>query len=632
MNILPQELVKIILSKRSAALQDACKEFRTLYKESVGSLTVDSDDIDFDDVERCAKTLPCLSSLSLIHSEWKLDWILREDLLAHLSQSTIGLRKIALRNMTVETLTPLASLRRLTEIEVADVIESTSFAALTDLGELRTLVWVPSRQSRTTKDMEGIGKLSQLKSLYIYEEEDDNLIEDIDLMIVEDDIEWLSGLVSLETLHFDFPSIRDFSSLGKMNNLRDICLKKITYLDLDDDVRSVMPLAALSALTSLLLQNHPLHYEGSDLSPLSTLTRLKILDVDLGVGVESALAGLSGLDVFRFGEFVDIPRMSRMFSSSLSNLCTVRLSTHFYDDDEFDDDELEQFVPLLDSFQNLDKLNTLEISGYPIVSKSLPPMRHLTRLVIERAQGFDMFRPTVMCRLTNLQELCIHDCPMLTHISFGYGVNTALEKLDLSGNENLEDIRGLRHMTSLLELDLGGCYKVREFHHLNSLSRLRRLDLSKTMIKSLVPLGSLRELRELRIVGSKIDSVDFKLLTNIEVLDLSHNAIVGFETSSEHLRRLDLSDNCIERVNMDVKMPNLESLSLRRNRLRYFGDLAVICPNVEYLDLSWNHLGNQGIRNLNSRELHRLKKIDLSVNNITDTLKHTIHPYARVAL
>ena len=628
MNILPQELVKIIIVSKPSALRDTCQEFRKLFKESVRSLTVKSDDIiDFDDVERCVKTLPRLSSLTLIHSEWKLDWILREDLLTGFLQSMIGLREITLENMTLESLSPLTSLRRLREIDVADVIDGSSFAALVDLGELRTLVWAPPSLSKMRECMEGIGKLSQLKSLYVYEEEDDILIED-------DYIDSLSDLVSLETLHLGKTGIRDFSSLGKMKNLRDICFKKIKYVD-DGVLPSVTPLAALTSLTSLLFQTLRVYEEGLDLSPLSTLTGLKILDVDnSSVGVESALDGLTGLEVFRVEGielFVDIPRMSRMFSSSLSNLCQVRLSTYLYDDDRFDDAQLEQFVPLLDSFRNLDKLATLEIFGYPIVSTSLPPMRHLTRLVIRRAQGFDMFKPTVMCRLMNLQELCIHDCPSFTKVSFGYNVNTALKKLNLAGNENLECIRGLRHKTSLHSLDLSGCSKIRDFFYLYYIHNLRHLDLSNTMFKNLASLSSLRELRELHVVDSKIDSVvGIELLKNLEVIDLSHNAIVEFKASSwDHLLRLDLSYNSIERVDdMDVRMPNIETLSLRRNRLIFVGDLRGICPNVKDLD----HLGNQGIRNCNSHELHSLKKIDLSVNNIIDVSERSIHPYARVTL
>lgn len=151
-----------------------------------------------------------------------------------------------------------------------------------------------------------------------------------------------------------------------------------------------------------------------------------------------------------------------------------------------------------------------------------------------------------------------------------------LESIDLSGQNDIIDIKWLAWVPELKTLNLDGCWKIRRLSILSDSKKLTSLNLSNRRIDSLNWIG---------------------LLTNLENLNLS---------------KCELRQN--EEFNQLNKLTKLKKLNLSKTN---FNDIFHLTPLVEIkeLDLSFSKI-NSNLEELKSLKL--LKKLDLAGLKVDD--------------
>ncbi|NXU71863.1 EPYC protein, partial [Oreotrochilus melanogaster] len=82
-----------------------------------------------------------------------------------------------------------------------------------------------------------------------------------------------------------------------------------------------------------------------------------------------------------------------------------------------------------------------------------------------------------------------------------------------------------------------------------------------------------------------------------------------------NLKRIDLTANFISEIHEDAfrKLPQLEELVLRDNRIRHLPELP---STLTFIDVSKNSLGRKGIRNEAFKDLHELQRLYITDNNL----------------
>ncbi len=327
--------------------------------------------------------------------------------------------------------------------------------------------------------------------------------------------------------------------------------------------------------------------------------------------------------------------------------------------DGFENDYgVEESLAAVPSLPLLEQLCLLDVSEFDDRAKVLPLLRSplLGRLegLGVRAEHVIRDRLSMLSFLPRLKSLRFHqwDSGNGDAEFFQGGCFSSLRRLELMdrGGANAELVAALvssPHLQGLEELLL---MKVRF-----SVDGLEHL-----------AAGRLPHLRRLEITGSDLTPTALKhllggpLLETAEVLDLSSNKLGrGGNTAAfllaktdrlPRLRRLVLNGNGFGgayALGYGGGLAALESLHLRTNPLqdRGFRDLVYSLPglrelNVSYasltwqgtdslarswpaglevLDLSWNHLGDQGVQALAAcPHLHSLKALDLSYCEVGD--------------
>ena len=132
--------------------------------------------------------------------------------------------------------------------------------------------------------------------------------------------------------------------------------------------------------------------------------------------------------------------------------------------------------------------------------------------------------------------------------------------------KNIENVKGIEHLTSLLYLDLS-------FNNISS-----------------IDVGGQSKLKYLDLAYNRLDHINVSNLCNLEVLDLFHNKL-----SSVHINRLS----------------NLHELNLSNNKLTSINISSL--SKVQYLNLSYNKLSSLEISNLTN-----LRNLYLSFNKLSN--------------
>lgn len=209
-----------------------------------------------------------------------------------------NLRRLDLSGNRVEDLELLLPLRRLTVLDLRDNylvdLATVKLPSLAELPELTELVLSNNRESAHPEEPDSVRRLSDISVLSEFQalqvlNLSDNHIEDISP---------LSSLESMRVLNLQrnrltedaADALRNLPRLAQLNlrenDLRDIealsSLSQLDYLNLHSNERidSIVPIAALTNLKTLILRGVPLGGEEGVLRELAHLQRLNVRDTE----------------------------------------------------------------------------------------------------------------------------------------------------------------------------------------------------------------------------------------------------------------------------------------------------------------------------------------------------------------
>ncbi len=205
---------------------------------------------------------------------------------------------------------------------------------------------------------------------------------------------------------------------------------------------------------------------------------------------------------------------------------------------------------------------------------------------------------------------------------------TAIENLDVSGNEfiqsiepvaqlldlkdlnlsntNISDLSPIRNLTNLLDLNLSAS-KVEELSALRYSSNLKELDISHTIIDSITVVEKLANLQVLNLSGTNVVDFDpLKFLTSLQYLNLESTAFTDLHKidSLKALTELHLGKTLIQNLTPITNLSNLNVLDLDSTRITEISALSSL-KQLKVLSIN-----NTAIADLDPlQELVNLEKI-----------------------
>lgn len=336
------------------------------------------------------------------------------------------------------------------------------------------------------------------------------------------DISPLAQCTQLESLDLSGNALTSISALASMPNLKTldisgnqiaslsplIALTALESLDASNNlISTVSALEGHTALTTLSLSGNPLAdikplggltglvslgladagLDGGDLAALHTLTALKTLDLSGNSGINADAA--DALSAALPGCEISFP----------DGVYTVVLGGASFPADSTYVDASNQGVTSLDGVEHFTKLQVLVLNGNPglnITAANVQAMSGLTALGLANCELTAIIWPlSELKQLTSL-DLSFNDLTDISQVTH----LTALTELNLSMNENLEDITALRGLTGLKSLYLNST-GVTDLAALSGLTALELLDIENCDIDDVTDLYALKGLRTLYAAG-----------------------------------------------------------------------------------------------------------------------------------
>ncbi len=246
-----------------------------------------------------------------------------------------ALRILNLEDNQIQDVSPLKSLRKLTELSLRNngitCLEEINFAELKGLPlrklSLRHNVVRPeSGEQVRLSDVRLLGYFTSLEELEL---RDNHIAE----------ISFLQELVGLQVLDLRENRIKDISPILNLTNMCELNLREndisdltplsnlagLTYLNIhsNPNVQSVLPLKDLTGLRTLIMRNVPVHQEVFILENMSQLQRLNL--GNCMIADISVLEGLTALEELNLSDN-DIRDLSPL--PSLSNLVYLNLESN----------------------------------------------------------------------------------------------------------------------------------------------------------------------------------------------------------------------------------------------------------------------------------------------------------------
>ena len=242
--------------------------------------------------------------------------------------------------------------------------------------------------------------------------------------------------------------------------------------------------------------------------------------------------------------------------------------------------------------------------------------------------------PSSLCRLTRLEELVLHDCPILA-IPAEILSCTGLRRLRASGLHFESMPPFVREMGLLEELDLSH-NQIDFVPNMENLAHLRVLSLQNNPIRKIEALPAVEtlKLRKTRVrsldflspaAGARLSSLDvsenkladFSNLQNaphLQVLDVSMTGIEEFPATIASLRELHTLYADANQIRKVPLLPSVVKLHLKQNPI----ESLEMPPNIVLLNLEGvaqkGRAGVESISGLGSSE--KLEKLNLSGNRL----------------
>ncbi|MEX1376215.1 MAG: hypothetical protein AB1Z23_01965 [Eubacteriales bacterium] len=287
---------------------------------------------------------------------------------------------------------------------------------------------------------------------------------------------------------------------------------------------------------------------------------------------------------------------------------------------------------------NFSSLDTLVLSGCEdlVDISALSKMKNLKSLQIQNCENIQIVNVEECEQLENLEIVMdsedlgfISKCRNLKSLSIigeckDISTISNLKKLErLSLDGNFEDVTGLWGLTNLKELYLDLSLET-DIEQIKNLSCLVKLDIELTSnIKSYAPIGYLKNLKELSLLGDRYNSSYYdESLAFLENLDhLESLELCAFDVdaspiySLSNLKKLNIIGYFKESIFKGLE--NLEELVIENYAMRNFDDLKCL-HNLKSLSITYGIeiTDMSGIRYLTNLEYLYIK--DINIDRITD--------------
>ncbi|KAI8893591.1 hypothetical protein BC833DRAFT_661526 [Globomyces pollinis-pini] len=412
------------------------------------------------------------------------------------------------------------------------------------------------------------------------------------------DIELLSKLTNIQTLHLDTFGIKDLSPISRFQHLEDLHIghcafsrpAELNQLDLSllstssrlrklsiwqRIISNPAPLSAMIYLQELKLTNTKI----SDISALSSLVNLVHLyiygDRIPNIKALKNMKKLKSLEITTWIRFPGSDRLSTFLLDTeplayLINLVKLKFNGYL--------------IPDISFVSSLTRLQSLSLNGNRI--SDLAPLQSLTKLENLELSNNSIQDVSPLSNLIKLEGLnlgmnAIEDISCLQHL-----VN--LKELELNLNQLL-DISPLAGLERLEKLNLSS-NRIEDCQALAGLHGLIELNISNALITSLAPLENLQNLRILYATDSGITVISpLKMLVGLRELDLSGNIISNVNTLSGlvKLQKLNLDYNDIKDITALCKLTSLADLSVSNNEVFSVWPLTCL-PTLTYVCLDSN--------------------------------------------
>lgn len=221
-----------------------------------------------------------------------------------------------------------------------------------------------------------------------------------------------------------------------------------------------------------------------------------------------------------------------------------------------------------------------------------------------------------------------------------------LKKLEIIGNDNLDDISDLEKCENLVELSIIQCdisdigvlgkmeklkvvkldgNNIKNLAGIEKVDTLEELSLSTNKISSLGEITQLKNLKKLTVANNNLSVLDEEILylKNLKYLNVSQNRLVNIDVlrDLEYLEELYVNENMLsETPNLDG-MKQLEILGLAKNAFVELNSMGQLEGLME-LDVSTNYLSSlsflEGVPNL--------VKLNISYNQFKELQGITVCP------
>jgi len=324
-------------------------------------------------------------------------------------------------------------------------------------------------------------------------------------------------------------------------------------------------------LTSLNVRRNDI----SDITPLASLTKLKVLEIDSNKKITDLTPlqdlliierlNVAGTSISDLTPIVNIPTLSNLTISAtnVSDLSPLI--------------ELKDLLQVL-SFSSLPQLTTLE------------PLQHMTKLRTINMSSLPDLDLTPLSQVTSMRSITA------TRANFS----------DLSPLGALVDI-------TFLNFEYG---KMTSLDGLETLSKVTKLKLRRGSLVDISAMAGMTALQTLEMEEN--DVVDISPLAELQelvIVDLDKNDVVDVSplANKAKLKTLSLRENNVSTIDPLVNLPLLETLDLEKNDILEIDNLANL-PSLKTLNLNHNEIISiTALQNLTS-----LQTLYISGNGITD--------------
>ncbi|XP_045590749.1 toll-like receptor Tollo [Procambarus clarkii] len=296
---------------------------------------------------------------------------------------------------------------------------------------------------------------------------------------------------------------------------------------------------------------------------------------------------------------------------------------------ELTDNQLTNTWVNSETFTDLLRLASLDLSNNKITRLDAATFRDLTNLQVLKLQQnmIETISDNTFSGLFRLHTLVLSDNRVKVISDKTLAGLIGLQVLKLDNNEVFSvDSHALTNSTELQELQLSHNYLQDVPKLVQSLASLRTLDLSGNHVSVITnsSFTDLQHLSALKLAANVVENITksvFKNLPALQVLDLGSNKIHTIENgafdNNKHLEAIRLDNNVLTNVHgLFSDLPNLQWLNLSKNHLEMF-DYAFIPRGLKYLDLRSNFINELGNYFEIESQLN-LKIIDASFNKLSD--------------